>query len=63
MDAVYDVLKTRTSEKNGDAADPTGSDVTAGIVRVSARSTPDANIAERKIERTGVFMGSLAFSS
>jgi hypothetical protein len=34
--AVYDVLNTRTSEKNGEAAVPTGSDVTAGIVNVSA---------------------------
>jgi hypothetical protein len=36
--AVYDVLNTRTSEKNGLAADPTGNDVTAGNVTVSARS-------------------------
>jgi hypothetical protein len=35
---VYDVLKTRTSEKNGLAAAPTGNDVTAGNVRVSERS-------------------------
>ena len=37
-DVVYDVLNTRTSEKNGLAAAPTGSDVTAGRVRVSERS-------------------------
>jgi hypothetical protein len=35
-DDVYDVLNTRTSEKNGLAADPAGSDATAGIVNVSA---------------------------
>jgi hypothetical protein len=34
---VYDVLNTRTSEKNGLAADPTGNDVTAGNVTVSAK--------------------------
>ncbi len=36
--AVYDVLKTRTSEKNGLAAAPTGNDVTAGSVSVSDKS-------------------------
>jgi tyrosyl-tRNA synthetase len=35
---VYEVLNTRTSEKNGLAADPTGNDVTAGNVTVSAKS-------------------------
>jgi hypothetical protein len=35
---VYDVLNTRTSEKNGLAALPTGNDVTAGSVTVSAKS-------------------------
>src|SRR6476659_324573 len=36
--AVYEVLNTRTSEKNGLAAEPTGSEVTAGTVSVSARA-------------------------
>src|SRR5512132_246817 len=31
---VYDVLNTRTSEKKGLAAEPTGNDVTAGMVNV-----------------------------
>jgi hypothetical protein len=35
------VLKTRTSEKNGLAAEPTGSDVTAGSVKVSPLATPE----------------------
>jgi hypothetical protein len=34
---VYDVLKTRTSEKKGAAADPGGSEATAGSVTVSAK--------------------------
>jgi len=51
---VYDVLNTRTSEKKGDAAVPTGSDVTAGIVNVSAKRESDgarrrASAAARRI--------------
>jgi hypothetical protein len=38
-DDVYDVLNTRTSEKNGLAAAPSGNDATAGSVNVSAVST------------------------
>jgi hypothetical protein len=37
-DDVYDVLNTRTSEKNGLAAAPSGNDATAGSVNVSAKS-------------------------
>jgi hypothetical protein len=48
----YDVLKTRTSEKNGLAAAPTGSDVTAGTVKVSARArrNPDATVKRTRQE-------------
>jgi hypothetical protein len=35
---VYEVLNTRTSEKNGLAAAPGGNEVTAGSVNVSERS-------------------------
>jgi hypothetical protein len=56
---VYDVLNTLTSEKNGDAADPTGNDATAGTVNVSAargaeksNSSPKRD-ARRRNEGTG----------
>jgi hypothetical protein len=49
------VLNTRTSEKNGLAADPTGSDVTAGNVTVSARratgSRKKASAQRRRVIR------------
>ncbi|MDQ5857902.1 MAG: hypothetical protein M3542_06450, partial [Acidobacteriota bacterium] len=54
---VYDVLNTRTSEKNGLAADPTGNDVTAGNVTVSAKSDGarrSTSAAAGKIRRNGL---------
>src|SRR6266540_7572429 len=52
---VYDVLKTRTSEKNGLAAEPTGRDVTAGNVTVTATRTDGADRSaeakQRKAQR------------
>jgi hypothetical protein len=46
---VYDVLKTRTSEKKGAAAEPGGREATAGSVRVSAGRV--AEVARNKRTR------------
>jgi hypothetical protein len=61
---VYDVLNTRTSEKNGDAADPTGNDVTAGIVNVSPKresggARRSASAAARRIRWARPTSGSM----
>jgi hypothetical protein len=57
------VLNTRTSEKNGEAAEPGGSDVTAGMVTVSAeregggarRSASTAAAGKNRSEQANVF--------
>jgi hypothetical protein len=56
---VYDVLKTRTSEKNGLAADPTGNDVAAGSVNVSAdtKAGSASETAQRNTESVSLFTG------
>jgi hypothetical protein len=48
---VYDVLKTRTSEKKGAAAEPGGRDAAAGNVKVSAET--DDESAKRTAARAG----------
>jgi hypothetical protein len=50
------VLKTRTSEKNGLAAAPTGSDVTAGSVKVSARARRNPNATVKRTRKEIFFM-------
>jgi hypothetical protein len=56
---VYDVLNTRTSEKNGLAAAPTGNDVTAGNVTVPAETKAGSasETAQRKTEGVSLFTG------
>src|SRR5688572_20888082 len=63
-DPVYDVLNTRTSEKNGLAADPTGNDVTAGNVTVSAkRRAGSRNAAAQRTSVVRFITGARGLSS